>query len=536
VSVDNFDGDRTADQPSIIYAFDDGDKIRELCRSGHGKPGPSPGDVIERDSTRSNPTERLPELELPGERGLKEDDCGEEIPVFACSQCGKPKYLGRCCGSPTCERDWPAAVKRKSIRLAGKLDALRRNIYAQYDGKRDVDFQHVVASLPDFQVDSKNPVDRALLVLKTLLEENWQIDGFAAIYHPFRIKKEYRKDQYEHDGEEGEGDMTWSDVLASDDPEEYLKYSPHFHLFFPAVRKSFDYLVAEAVADQSGWVFHRITKEGDSNISVLGLEDLVYQVTYAFSHAGVNEWSADRAELTSRMKGGLHNMSVSDEIKAECTSYFCQAAPKLLGTEFADLNEASCDAEVPSSTDERSTSTNSSEECDEDSSESVSTRHNGDDCHSEHSETDSQQVENNESETSPEEESSATPESTQTESMSPADSTSNSSPDDGESPGSLSNTTKRTQSNSDTEGGTPNDADPLDPPAVDRRSQCGGELIPIHEAEELLEDREWCVRARHVSGLRTAIEEWHRRKDGEKHLMWESDGTGGSSLTVVPLH
>ncbi|WP_170084199.1 hypothetical protein, partial [Haloarcula rubripromontorii] len=493
-------------------------------------------DAVQR-FTRANPTNRLPELELPGSQGLKEDDCGEEIPVFACSECGKPKYLGRCCASPICERDWPAAVKRKATTLAGKLEALRRKIYADNNGRRDVDFNHVVASLPGFLVDSKYPVKRALLVLKTLLKENWKVDSFAAIYHPYRIKKEYRKDQYEHDGEKGEGDMTWSDVLASDDPGEYLEYSPHFHLFFPSVRRSFDYLTAEAVADKSGWVFHRITKEGDSNVSVHDLEDLVYQVTYAFSHAGINEWSADRAELTSRMKGELHNMYISEEIETECTSYFCQAAPKLLGTEFADLTEASCDAEVPDATDESSDSTQSSEECNEDSSELVSTRHNRNNSNSEQSGADIQNTNNNESKATPEEETSMTPRSTQTESRSPADNTSNSSPNRGESSGSSSNsTTKNTQFNPDTEDETSNNADPIDPPTVDRRSRCGGELVPIYEAEELLKDREWCVRARHVSGLRKAIKEWHRRKDGEKRLMWRSDGMGGCSPTVVQLH
>jgi len=534
VSVENFDGDGTGDQPSIIYAFDGGAQIRELCRSGYGERGPSPGDVIQRESTRSNPTDGLPELELPGGRGLKEDDCGEEIPVFACSQCGSPKYLGRCCGSPVCERDWPAAVKEKTIRLAGKLDALRRNIYAQYDGKKNVDFQHVVASLPDFQVDSQNPFDRALLVLKTLLEENWKVDGFAAIYHPYRIKREYRKDQYEHNGEAGEGDMTWSDVLASDNPESYLEYSPHFHLFFPAVRRSFDYLVAEAVADQSGWVFHRVTEDGDSNISVHDLEDLVHQITYAFSHAGVNEWSADRAELTSRMKGKLHNMYVSDEIKAECASHFCQAAPKLLGTEFADLSEASCDAEVPDCDDSIS-SAKTDEQCNSNPRHSSSEQHDGDEIPSEQSSTGNQCGDDSASETLGEE-SAVTSESSPAESTSAQEGDQCSTADGENSNSSSDSTTPSTGLDSKTDDATPDRANTPEPPMVDRRSQCGGELVPIQEAAKLLKDREWCVRARHVSGLRTAVEEWHRRKDGNQHFMWTSDGRGGYSPKVVQLY
>ncbi len=526
MSVDNFNGDGTAGQPSIIYAFDGGDEIRELCRSGYGKAGPSPGDVIERETTRSNPTERLPELELPGSRGLKEDDCGEEIPVFACNQCGKPKYLGRCCASPVCERDWPAAVKKKATRLAGKLDALRRKIYASYDGKKDVDLNHVIASLPDFLVDSKNPMDRAYLVLKTLLEENWNIEGFAAIYHPYRIKKEHRKDQYEHNGEDGEGDMTWSDVLASDDPQKYVKYSPHFHLFFPAIRKSFDYMVAEAVANQSGWVFHRITQGDESNISVQDLEDLVYQVTYSFSHAGVNGWSANRAELTSVMKGELHNMRVSDEIRAECLSHFCQAAPKLLGTQFADLDEATCDAEISEvTTNEGDCTTKSENTSGETVGESVPIEDKEDNGASNRSVKDTQHGEESEVKSVSGNDEHEFSEPSQTESSAQGSGS--------QKPSDNTNSTDSSSNSSESAIGSEKNADDDDaPPFVDQRSQCGGELIPIREAAELLHDFEWCRKAPYVSGLRTAVREWSARTDGEAHWTWVHEEVGRSPAVV----
>ena len=349
MSVENFDGDGLADQPSIIYSFetDDADdiQIRELARSGFGEPGPSPGDMIERETTKSNLTEGLPELDLPGSDGLQENDCGEDIPAFAClghdaddsAGCGKPVYVGRTCGSPACERDWPAAVKRKVVRTAGKLEGFRRALYARYDGRKDIDINHAVASPPDeFAVDSESPLERTLLIIKTLLEEHWAIDGFVAIYHPYRIKKEYRADQYEHGGAEGEGDMTWKDVLDEDDPYQYLTFEPHFRLFFPAPRASFDYSVAEALEDQSGWLFHRITKGEESNVSVEDLDDLVHQLTYCFSHAGVRS-VGPREELASRMKGDLHNCYIPDGVKNETLAMFCGAAPKLLGTRFAML-------------------------------------------------------------------------------------------------------------------------------------------------------------------------------------------------------
>ena len=84
MSVENFDGDGFTYQPSIIYSFetdDSGDaQIRELARSGFGEVSPSPGDVIERETTTSDPTDSLPEPDLTGQGGLARDDCGEDIP------------------------------------------------------------------------------------------------------------------------------------------------------------------------------------------------------------------------------------------------------------------------------------------------------------------------------------------------------------------------------------------------------------------------------------------------------------------------
>jgi hypothetical protein len=123
--------------------------------------------VIERETTKSDPTDSLPQLELPGQGGLTQDDCGEDISAFAClgdnstgsAGCGKQVYVGRTCTNPTCERDWPAAVKRKVVRTAGKLKGFRRALYARYNGRNDIDFNHVVASPPGgFDVDSETPL------------------------------------------------------------------------------------------------------------------------------------------------------------------------------------------------------------------------------------------------------------------------------------------------------------------------------------------------------------------------------------------
>lgn len=560
MSTDNFEGDGFADQPSIIYAFNGGDEIREISRSGYGQPGPSPGDIIERESTRSNPTERLPELELPGRRGLKEEDCGDDYPAFACKDCGHPLYVGRTCQSPVCKRCWPAAVKEKAVRLAGKLEAFRKVLNSRHDYQRKFDFNHVVASLPDFLVDSEEPYERGILAVKTLLEKKWGIEGFAAIYHPYRIKKEYRTDQYDHGGAEGEGDMTWKEVLNSEDPEQYIKFEPHFHLFFPAVRCSFDYNVAEAVQDQSGWLFHRVTKSGeDNNISVRNLEDLIYQITYCFSHAGVHDKSAGRFEFASRMKGDLHNevKYVQEEVEDKCLAIFCEAAPKLLGVRFSNISESTCDVEV--SGEEPGQKSESNDDGDPaDSSETMSTTNKrtadtrdtdqrtvdtgvgvpkfsedekaiaGEDSttganewksHSRHPLLDVWHQDEQEAVSFQQNENSRL--------SRPEDSTEPSEDDtDGADSPDLDSSNDLT--------GSSNSSDSSGPSISGHMERCGGEIVTIAEAAGLLENNDWCQQAPHVSGLRTAVKEWKRRKDADQDLPWvHNDDDGDRHPEVV---
>lgn len=525
MSVENFNGDGFADQPSIIYAFNGGDEIREISRSGFGSPGPSPGDVIVRESTKSSLTDRPPQLDLPGSGGLQRDDCGKDIPAFAClghdandsEGCGKPVYVGRTCASPACERDWAAAVKRKVVRTAGKLDGFRRALYARYEGQKDIDFNHVVASLPSLQVDSADPLDRALLILKTLLEKHWAIDGFVTIYHPYRIKKAYRADQYEHGGAEGEGDMTWKDVLSEDDPYQYITFEPHFHLFFPAPRASFDYSVAEALENQSGWVFHRITKGDDTNVSVEDLNDLIHQLTYCFSHAGVRSVD-DRDELASRMKGDLHNCYIPDGVEEKSLAMFCDAAPKLLGVRFANMNEATCHAEIAeqgidemTAEDSHSTDADSCG-CDEPGAGNDHPLHD---------------VWTPGAATSPTQ-SAGNPWPNGMLDVHGAGSSDSAADSWATSSGGSSSAKPKTGDSSDgsESGETPPQesrdvaSDESSSSAVDARTECGGTLRPMHEAQTRLEDAEWCEQAEYVSGLRDAYAEWERLVDDEESKPW----------------
>ena len=441
-----------ADQPGIVYRFDDG--IREISREGQGRIGPM--QIRKRESTQSDPDDPLPKLEIPGRRELQQPDCGEELPAFACEKHGHPIYIGRTCKSPVCRRCWAASVKDSAIQAAAKVEQQR---YENYSGRNDIHAHHIVCSPPHgFAVDSEQPIERALLILKELLRENWGIDNFYAVYHPYRIKKEYRKDVYDHGGEKGEGEMRWKDVLNSDNWEEFVKFEPHFHVF--CVSHYFDKVVSEAVYKQSGWVFHRIERR--DKISVRNIEDLSRQITYTLSHCGVSVDETGKSEKITRYKGSIHNLTPHPEAVSKATKAVKEAAPKLLGVGFAD-SDGTCNHEI-----------SSNEEC----------NHN-------HDLEDPRRAGNPQV------------------GWQKRSSSTSSSPDS-KPWGQWGDTTgwsSEISSSTSVDGRDQEDVDGRDQEDGEAET-CDGKIIPIAQAAELLEDDDWREQADHVEGLEVAVREW----------------------------
>lgn len=451
------ESDGLADKPSIIYGYDGQDEneieIRELVRSGYAQIGPSPGDVLPRSRSQSTPDQELPSGQLPG-GGSCGDDCGEDTPAFACDSCGTPTYVERTCYSPKCLRCWAAAVKRRTGRFCGKLEGLRRLMYARSD--HNIVFNHIIASLPSFMTDSedeKRTYERALETIKTLLRENWGIESFAAIYHEYRIKDEYRDDSLDdHGGAKGQGDMRWSDIIPLPDDEkyQYLKREPHFHLFIPTRTGQFDYSVTEAVENQTGWMFHRSEKSGEDNhVSVSDLEDLTRQVMYCFSHSMVNDWNADRHEFTARLKGELHQIYAPDDAEDEIMGYFCKYSKTLLGTKFRH-HSGTCDEVVHDHHD-------TSSSCDDESHPLYDIYGSG--------QSDTRDL-------------------------------------DAKAPPRVDAAGGGGSGGGGSGGGT---SEPVPDYA---RPRCGGSIRPIREVAPKLDDDDWCEQAVYVAALRVAVEEW----------------------------
>jgi hypothetical protein len=528
-------------QPGIVYEWDGG--LREVVRQHHG--GLSPGDVIERESTQSDPHAGLPELDVPG-RGDLGDHCGEDFPAFACEDCGHPVYVGRTCRSPTCERCWAANVKETAIRAASKLENHRYNLYYDQPDDRDVRSQHIVASAPpSVMFDSENPIERALLSIQELLPQflaEPDNRSFFVVYHPFRIKQEYRKDVYDHPGEQGQGEMMWSDVLSSDDWREYVTFEPHFHVFCNT--RYFEKTISEKVEAESGWVFHRI--EDADSISVENLEDLTKQITYCLSHAGVR--TGDRDEKVTRYKGELHNTPTHPKGIERATAAFCEAAPKLLGVTFANTRSKACDADVPA------------DDTDDLAHDHADGPHPDDD-HDPAASEDTNFAKRTTDRVSP-----LVDEVTSNSKEKVVKSGSGSPIRDGRTPGSApeesasewgesrnsgfsaessgwtargaadleaSSDDRGDQEDVDTAEGQLGDDDDRPDDAHPQAATCGGDLVPISEAVDLLEDSEWCRNAPHVSGLRVAAREW---KDWKRRWQGRDADVAPAPPYVEDLH
>ena len=151
------------------------------------------------------------------------EKCGSLLGFTVCRNCGKlSTYVDHCESiyCPVCSsRVMRRSVKNATQRLHGymRLNDLRRNprhIVISYDGWRDMDYKQVCKSW-------SNVRDRHLPMLSGV-----------AVFHPFRIKDEIKVALRALDGNEYNGfwDAVKADALGLGKLEEYVEWSPHYHV------------------------------------------------------------------------------------------------------------------------------------------------------------------------------------------------------------------------------------------------------------------------------------------------------------------
>lgn len=327
-SVSNTARDRTRQKGAICFEFErDGEEVRTKV---HRDRQLDKIEQIERDNREFG--DPLPALDIPG-AGEKREDCGDAIPALFCECCADIHDRGRTCYQPSCPRCWPAWDYRRATPVAAKLQGYIGYQHAIGDAGREMKGHHVVFNFrPEgegVRFDSSDSLERGIETVKEMAHMV-NIDTGFLIYHPYRIKVEYRGDVVDH--ESGEGDMTWADLIGEDDWKEYVVHEPHFHVLAPSPFVQGGELTKE-IQEVTGVNIERITKP-DSNVSMYDLEDFAAVAAYSLSHAGVRETENGDSEVVARFFGELHNFEATEAIEMAADREVRDAAPRVLGKAF----------------------------------------------------------------------------------------------------------------------------------------------------------------------------------------------------------
>ena len=337
---------RTRPKSAMCYEHIDDEAEHRRIRVAQDMDPSEPDAITEVERDGREFDAKVPELPLPG-TGERYDDCGEEAPLLACPNCGEVTVVGRTCRRSRCPRCWQAWDFQRALDAGTAIEGERRYRYAS--GETNTKYHHLTVSLPrSLRFARSDPLDAAFKLVMCLLGMVGVFAGYL-VYHPWRIKKEYRGDVNGH--ESGNGDMQWKDILQkieSDDwtweavREEFLVYAPHFHAMVNA-----DFVqggaVTEAIEDQTGIVIHRITK-GDSAVSLGNLEDLASATAYSLSHAGIS-WDEENEAFRGafRFFGSTADVERRKNVEDDVKAALREISPDVLGVDFGSQR---CDAET----------------------------------------------------------------------------------------------------------------------------------------------------------------------------------------------
>ena len=273
-----------------------------------------------------------PGLPIAGS-GERYESCGEDVPLKYCEDCGSPTWVGNTCRRSRCPRCWQSWVFQRGIEAATAVDGTRRK--RQYERSGHQKNHHVVISpSAGITFNSEDPADRLMEAGKILLGHVNADTGYL-VYHPWRIKPEYRGEVRGHNS--GEGDMQWKDILDMPPEErgEYLVHSPHLHAFVVSENVQTE-TVAPALSEETGMVIHRITQSEESNVSLYDMEDLVAAVAYSLSHAGLSVDSAadGSTQVKANTFGETAQIERRESVRSEAEAAMREVAGDVLGVSF----------------------------------------------------------------------------------------------------------------------------------------------------------------------------------------------------------
>lgn len=236
--------------------------------------------------------------QLPGQ-GETGPRCGEIFVESVCTNCGEPGFAAHKCGRRTCPDCWGLWARDAAVRATSRVQAFRHVQPADYH--RQV--AHTVVSPPEGDCMNERGVWQWRKKAGELAKEKG-IRGAAVIPHPWRPTSEAK--QIYRAADPDVNLYVWIRNEAPADPQEYLYWSPHFHVIGVTTP---DMDPAED-GDAALWEFIRTLAPYDGVTDEESHNDLYGLFRYLLSHTGFPAGS--RKQITTWI-GDLANSVFVDE-------------------------------------------------------------------------------------------------------------------------------------------------------------------------------------------------------------------------------
>lgn len=219
-----------------------------------------------------------PEFRIPGTLEKSSDSCNTFVGAEYCKDCGRSEARFYHCNNWDCPECYfftaTRAARRTEDRLRGVQIAYSN--FGRFPGKT----MHVTFSVPDSEYDSFD------------LDKSWRtcikyadmigINGGAVIFHPYRIKSEFKKRIFDAVKAACLKGGLWSgvhnNVLNLGSWQDYVYFAPHFHVlgYYPKI-----VMKSNVFHEATGWVYKAI-RVGQKR-------DVFATARYLYTHTAVPE-------------------------------------------------------------------------------------------------------------------------------------------------------------------------------------------------------------------------------------------------------
>lgn len=215
---------------------------------------------------------------IPGVAEKTSDYCNKVTATEYCEDCKtfEPRFYH--CNSWDCPTCYFYTASRAARRMEERLQGVQKaySFIGKYPGK----IQHVVLSVPPEEYkefDYKKARKKAILYCKQI-----GISGGSIVFHPFRVKREFRAPLLRSLKEDNTPGGIWraihEDRLKLGSWLEYVFFAPHFHVlgYYPKI-----IVQSKAFEKATGWTYKAIGVNKPRNV--------YYTARYLLTHHAVLE-------------------------------------------------------------------------------------------------------------------------------------------------------------------------------------------------------------------------------------------------------